>query len=88
MALTLTMDLKHCAMSIAIYFDELLTPRDIAAESRLKPDLRSDKKAVAAAIADPLKATLRKPLPVFIEWCASFQRWNLTRARCDDVEPT
>src|ERR1700756_4109770 len=32
MALTLTMDLKLCVMSIATYLGDLLTPRDIAAE--------------------------------------------------------
>jgi hypothetical protein len=39
-----------------------------------KAGSESDKKAVAAAIADPLKATLQKWLLVFIERCASFQR--------------
>src|ERR1700758_1991142 len=38
LALTLTMDLKLRVMSIAIYLSDPLTPRDIAAESRLKPD--------------------------------------------------
>jgi hypothetical protein len=33
MTLALTMDLKLCAMSIATYLGDLLTPRDIAAES-------------------------------------------------------
>src|ERR1700756_404411 len=40
----------------------------------------SDKKAMAAAIADPWKATLQKSLLIFIERCASFQRRKLTRS--------
>ena len=39
-----------------------------------KAGSESDKKAVAAAIADPLKARLQKSLLVFIDRCASFQR--------------
>jgi len=48
----------------------------------------SDKKAMAAAIADPWKATLQKSLLIFIERCASFQRRETDKVRCDDVEPT
>src|SRR5260370_42414681 len=41
MALTLTMDLKLCAMSIATYLGDLLTPRDIAAESSTEHSVTS-----------------------------------------------